>query len=562
MCICVGRSGTASRFGHCSPVALLALLGFVDKRGGGALVRAFTRTVRAGSSVVNSAMPRDDLSIDFVRKMPPVEALDPALILDEWINRTQNLPEEIRFLQDEIAEKDRIYDRLVREIDERDARIQKWIKANGSHQHNPKEEEYRATIRRNYAQAEQLANEKIALSHKLQQTMDKHVRHLDMQIKMLYDRNEPGFQDPDELPSLLRPSAANITTSAATIRPINGANPVTAAVNTVVNIASQSAVRASNVQIRNVAAHQHASSAPATPAASMIMNRQARESSAGPGSGATKRGPRSNGALGNLPSTSSGLARHSSLGPGTPKGHQMASGVQRAGSAGPRASTKGVGSGGGRKAGTPSSTVGRKKGASGTGSGSNKSGLSRVKRAAKNSPSSTAESELSEADTGSADDSDARTGGRGTPAALSRSASNQAMSQMVNGGNKEEAHERGVSGNGAGTSGPRAGNTHHQVPGGAGPARHRGHADMDDDDEEDEDVIDVEEEEAGDDDAGDDKKYCLCHNVSYGDMVACDNQDCPDEWFHWGCVGLKSPPNGKWFCPRCSEAMKKGRQAS
>jgi inhibitor of growth protein 3 len=146
-------------------------------------------------------MPRDDLSIDFVRTMPPVEGLDPALILDEWINRTQNLPEEIRHMQDEVAEKDRVYDRLMREIEEKDGRIQKWIKANGSHLNNPKEEEYRAVIRKNFAQADKLSEEKLRLTQKLQQTMDKHIRQLDVQIKMLYDRNEVGFQDPDELPS-------------------------------------------------------------------------------------------------------------------------------------------------------------------------------------------------------------------------------------------------------------------------------------------------------------------------------------------------------------------------
>ncbi|XP_052820948.1 inhibitor of growth protein 4-like isoform X3 [Mya arenaria] len=26
--------------------------------------------------------------------------------------------------------------------------------------------------------------------------------------------------------------------------------------------------------------------------------------------------------------------------------------------------------------------------------------------------------------------------------------------------------------------------------------------------------------------------YCLCHQVSYGEMIGCDNLDCPIEWFH------------------------------
>ncbi len=51
--------------------------------------------------------------------------------------------------------------------------------------------------------------------------------------------------------------------------------------------------------------------------------------------------------------------------------------------------------------------------------------------------------------------------------------------------------------------------------------------------------------------------YCLCHQVSYGEMVGCDNSDCPIEWFHFACVNLTSKPKGKWYCPRCIEERKK-----
>lgn len=47
------------------------------------------------------------------------------------------------------------------------------------------------------------------------------------------------------------------------------------------------------------------------------------------------------------------------------------------------------------------------------------------------------------------------------------------------------------------------------------------------------------------------KKYCLCQNVAFGGMVACDNNKCPYEWLHWSCVGLKSEPRGVWYCPEC-----------
>ena len=53
--------------------------------------------------------------------------------------------------------------------------------------------------------------------------------------------------------------------------------------------------------------------------------------------------------------------------------------------------------------------------------------------------------------------------------------------------------------------------------------------------------------------------YCLCNQVSYGEMVGCDHKDCPFEWFHFGCVGLTNKPKGKWYCPRCIQEMKKGK---
>ena len=99
----------------------------------------------------------------------------------------------------------------------------------------------------------------------------------------------------------------------------------------------------------------------------------------------------------------------------------------------------------------------------------------------------------------------------------------------------------------------------------------------------------------------DEPRYCLCNQVSYGSMVACDNEEvtmiivliiiikkspifkilhqiqfihltlffyyhfsnlifnflqCQFEWFHYGCVGITQPPKGKWFCPPCTVQMK------
>lgn len=65
------------------------------------------------------------------------------------------------------------------------------------------------------------------------------------------------------------------------------------------------------------------------------------------------------------------------------------------------------------------------------------------------------------------------------------------------------------------------------------------------------------EGEGGAEDAeGDDeRKYCTCQSVSYGNMVACDNEECPYEWFHWSCVGMTKEPVGAWFCEECRGKM-------
>lgn len=63
---------------------------------------------------------------------------------------------------------------------------------------------------------------------------------------------------------------------------------------------------------------------------------------------------------------------------------------------------------------------------------------------------------------------------------------------------------------------------------------------------------DDEDEDEGNEDT---KVYCTCRSVSHGDMVACDNEDCEFEWFHWKCVGLTREPVGKWYCPQCAAKL-------
>uniref|UniRef100_A0A0D3FP24 Inhibitor of growth protein N-terminal histone-binding domain-containing protein n=1 Tax=Oryza barthii TaxID=65489 RepID=A0A0D3FP24_9ORYZ len=45
--------------------------------------------------------------------------------------------------------------------------------------------------------------------------------------------------------------------------------------------------------------------------------------------------------------------------------------------------------------------------------------------------------------------------------------------------------------------------------------------------------------------------YCICHQISYGDMIACDNDNCEGgEWFHYTCVGLTPETRFKGKCAK------------
>lgn len=45
--------------------------------------------------------------------------------------------------------------------------------------------------------------------------------------------------------------------------------------------------------------------------------------------------------------------------------------------------------------------------------------------------------------------------------------------------------------------------------------------------------------------------YCRCPYDEVSEMIACDAEGCPIEWFHFECVGIMVPPKGKWYCPEC-----------
>lgn len=55
----------------------------------------------------------------------------------------------------------------------------------------------------------------------------------------------------------------------------------------------------------------------------------------------------------------------------------------------------------------------------------------------------------------------------------------------------------------------------------------------------------------------DSKVYCTCRQVSYGEMIGCDDDDCEIEWYHVACLNLDKAPEGNWICPQCIERRKR-----
>ncbi|KAJ3937418.1 MAG: hypothetical protein NXY57DRAFT_956396 [Lentinula lateritia] len=51
----------------------------------------------------------------------------------------------------------------------------------------------------------------------------------------------------------------------------------------------------------------------------------------------------------------------------------------------------------------------------------------------------------------------------------------------------------------------------------------------------------------------DNRLYCYCNKPSDGEMVACDNEDCTNQWFHLTCTGLSQLPDESetWYCDDC-----------
>lgn len=417
---------------------------------------------------------------------------------------------------EEIQAKDKIIQECRTTINSRDNSIQKFIKLNGSLAPNPKEEQYSKTILQNLDKCQSLQDEKIHLSEKACVLLDRQIKKLDIKIcelvkdgilsndpplpSLLDNKNQYASLPAAFMQDLVAAAAASSGSStSATNTPLN---PTSGNVATPASVAHRLSHggRGTNATASSVVQHQTPSnrgSAPATPnAAALHLQQRQRESSTGAGDSKRRR---LNSSLGTLPAAPSNL-RQSSLGPGTPKaGTPVGS---RAGSAAPRAiaTTKKAAT----KKVAPHQQVKKLKGSTSTKLVKRSSSVGlKVKGGHKKTASN-----------GGLDDDD----------------DDDDDDSILSSAEVSESEGASMT-------------TSTRRTGGHGPNT------MADSDEE----LDEDEDDGGEDT----KVYCTCRSVSHGDMVACDNENCPYEWFHWKCVGLTREPLGTWYCVECRQTLGK-----
>ncbi|THX20953.1 hypothetical protein D6D12_10200 [Aureobasidium pullulans] len=403
---------------------------------------------------------------------------DAATVLDQFCHDVANLPAEIAHLLEEIQAKDQHIQDLRDVINSRDKSIQNFVRAQGGHVKNPKEDGLSKVIMANFDRIEILQAEKLGLSEKALRLLDRNVRRFDVKLRDLVN-SEQMPPDP-KLPSLLQPEAGSVATSNAPTgaMAINSAQSGGAP-----NIANAAMARMAAVNARTSSPLNAQNALLSQPHLNSPSARSQRESSAD----ANKRRRLNSSMTGNIPTTASSL-RQSSLGPstGTPKAGTPIPSSSRAGSAQPNKKAPHNKKIAPHQASAPGSNRKRIR----SGNAALKKG-DRKRHLTSPTPSSSRGSV-------SPTPSTLPIGIDGTVEPRSRLRGTRAASAVS-----------------------------------------------------DEEGEDAEPDAEGEED--DTQVYCVCQRVSFGDMVACDNDDCPHQWFHWGCVDLKAEPKGEWLCPHCRE---------
>lgn len=124
-----------------------------------------------------------------------------------------NTPAEVTHLLEEIQAKDQQILAYKDEINKRDMALQKWVRLNGGHVQNPKEEAFTKTINDCFDKCEILQAEKCGLSEKALIVLQRQIKRLDVGLRHLTVREE--FPADWDGPSMLSGSATGVSTPVA-----------------------------------------------------------------------------------------------------------------------------------------------------------------------------------------------------------------------------------------------------------------------------------------------------------------------------------------------------------
>lgn len=430
-----------------------------------------------------------------------------------------NLPAEVTHLMEEITAKEQTLQEHLAAVHARDTSLQKFVKSNGSHMPHPREAAYNEAVINNLDRCQALQDEKIVLADKSSVLLDRQIKRLDVKIRDL--QKEGLLPDDPPIPSLLNPDSARKTFREPSRIPhpahdgagntTLGRNAASAVYTPSPNNAQYALASRFNSAARTASlpgnlGGQDRVPSPMNAASAMQFQRNHHQSPSDAGVATA-------GVAAGMPDAKR-RRLHSFSGAST-KSHPSLSATP---SQPPTASTA-VAPSGGFGPDTPSaSTTAR---SASTSSGTRNTLLIKKTVGKKVAPH--------------------QQNRRGKTANAKRS-----KKRPVN-GSAGRAGEKRNSGSpyyvdeedDSGLSSPAPSVIDHYLA----PENSEGEDDEDDRDD-----------EEGNDDM---KVYCTCQTVSHGDMVACDNDDCPHEWFHWKCVGLTREPLGAWYCDECRQKLNK-----
>ncbi|KAH8695937.1 inhibitor of growth proteins N-terminal histone-binding-domain-containing protein [Talaromyces proteolyticus] len=422
---------------------------------------------------------------------------DCATVLEQFVHDVANLPAEITHLMEEVQAKDRVIQECRTTINSRDNSIQKFIKLNGSLAPNPKEEQYSKTILQNLDRCQTLQDEKIQLSEKACVLLDRQIKKLDFKIRDLVSDGILSNDPP--LPSLFDNKIQYGDLPAAFLHEHTSSETPSTSY-TPLNPTSGNAITPLAVAQR---INQSSSRAPsANPLATQTPSRNS------------------------APSTPTAAALHlqqrhreSSAGAVDSKRRRLNAslGTLPAAPSNLRQSSLGPGT---PKAGTPA--------ASRAGSAGPRTGGVTKKAATKKIAPHQQVKKIKSSSNG-------KLVKRSSSVGVRVKLGNK-QSPSAGGGDEEDDESMLSSADGSESENASVSR------------RHAHGLSLDSDDE-----MEDEEDEGGEDT----KVYCTCRSVSHGDMVACDNDNCPYEWFHWKCVGLTREPLGTWYCVECRQTLGK-----